>query len=350
MKKIFAIIVIGLLAAGAWWFMNNQPQAQSNVDSNSSVATVSDSGPVEINWIISHRPLEYFLRAAETFKELVETESNGGIVVNINTQPEVLSGDDVRENRQLLEAGYTDMMQVYVREYASEGVDTDVMFTPQLFASYDHIDAVVDGEVGSQIMNRIDEESETKALAFTFSGGYMSYVSLKEEISELADLEGMNVMTPSDSLSDALKVETVSKLDENGKRIPFTNRYQNPNTDAVEVTYADALLLSEEEEIVSLLHSRHRVLFTVLGMNEDFFNGLSQEHQEIVMSAAKMAAKAEREIVKEDEEKLVSVNDGFVTEVSDADKTRIQEIADAMVASYSESKQATVQAIRALAQ
>jgi len=290
---------------------------------------------VEIRWMISHDPVRYFLQAANTFKEIVEKKSNGKITVRIITLPDGVVGAQRIELRDkakdLLREGQVDIMQSYTEELFGIEPKLEVLDVPLLFRDYDHVDAVVDGEIGQELLNGF-KNSYLEGLAFTFSGGFISFLSNTGNIKSLSELEGKRIgkrKRAENLLNEQLGLAIINEYSTGGSWITLRERFDSGLVDIASVPYLDVFDFIEIGEARSLLHSRHRVVFTILAMNREFFEKLTISQQQIVKEAAMEAARAERKIIESDEDRLLSNKEyaSLVHELSTEDLERLKKIA-----------------------
>ena len=295
----------------------------------------------EIKWVISHTPEKYFLEAAETFKEMVEEKSKGSLKVKIisisdlNSTGWVKDGEiDIRiGNEKLLHNGQADLVQVSTKSLLDYNPLMAVFDTHRLFKDYEHVDSFVEGPIGEKILGGF-EDSPLKALAFTFSGGWMVFVSVDgKEISRLSDLRGKTVRHPTNTASPLLYEELglipVRFYDEKGRHLNFKEYINFSLTNLLEVNYFDIFATVETEEVDSILLTDHRVLFTTLVMKRDFFEKLSGEEQNIVQEAATKVARLERYAIKADRDLILKSEEfsHLLKKLSPEDEKEMQRIA-----------------------
>jgi len=315
----------------------------SFVQSQSS--TLND--PIEIHWSIAHYPEHYFLKAATKFKEIVEERSGGELTVRITSIPDSDTEDtryDVRDQAEdMLRNGEVTMMQMYTSALIKDNPNLEVLDVPLLFKNYEHIDAVVDGPIGKQLLGGIDSE-ELKGLAFTFSGGYMAFITSDKEIKNLADLFGQKIKHRSgrslNILTSQLGLIPVLKYNSEGRQFYSYEYFEKGLSNVLELNYADVLYyLDNTERIQSLINSKHRVLFTTLVINKQFYEELTDEQKGIVKFAAQEAAKAEREAVRIDDEKVFSSGkyDNLIHNLGPEDKEKLERIASIVEEEISDS-------------
>jgi len=151
-----------------------------------------------INWVIAHEPLELFLRAANKFSEKLKTLTNNELNVNVYTLSEYnalefalkpLTHNDVLAE---VESGRVEMTQSYTPQLGKYLKDMHVLDLPFLFKDHDHAKKILDGEIGSDLLNRLNENSPVRGLAFTYSGGFRIIPST-QAINAVEDFKGLKL-------------------------------------------------------------------------------------------------------------------------------------------------------------
>jgi len=300
----------------------------------------------EIRWIIAHSPVEYFLRAANRFKDIIEKESNGQIVVKILLREDEIANSpigelidyrDYAENaKKMLASNEVQMMQIYTSRLAVDHPDFYVLDIPGIFRDYDHIDAVIEGPIGRQLMASLDN-TNLKPLAFTFSGGFMSFVSQGKPFNSLDDIDGFKARhygVPNQVTSSTYQkmgVIPVRVIDpENGHVYSTFDHFRLNLSDIIESNYDDVKrYLKFNEKGTYVINTKHRVLFTSLIMNQEFYDSLTPKEQKLVEEAAFLAAREERRLFTQDEETLMN-SEYMKTKIynlSKAEQERMDEIA-----------------------
>ncbi len=344
-KATLVLLIIGLfvfLGATLLYDTNfqNISSASEKKESYTKVYTTSypENAQKKIRWMIAHAPETYFLEAATTFKNIIEQESGGTITVEISTFDDTVSEseqDDFRATAiEKLRLGETDMMQTYISDGLTE-IESKLMVLelPRLFRDYEHINRVVEGEIGEELLSGL-EGSEFTGLAFTFSGGFVSFFSKDPSVTNLDSLKGRETPQESGGLLGKRFHEILG--------MKLTDKESiNRETHVSRAIYTDFFgnndYYTEDREQQSFLHSNHAVLFTVLVMNSDFFNSLTPEEQSIVTRAAKIAAQKERKEIESDEYRfMASDRNRWVHTLSSKDERRLDEIREQLVSEFSE--------------
>ena len=258
----------------------------------------------------------------ELFKSEVEANTNGEIAVEIAYGHSLGNPDErLAQARQ----GIIQMTDAGDAQYANVYPDANVFTWPYLFPTEEIAWQVFDGPIGEEIAAGIRDEVGMHVFGFWTSGGFKHYSSNKE-IREPADLEGqkLRVLGP----LFALPVET---LGGSPTVIPFPELYTSLKTGVVDgqdnaVWVFNIVKLYEVQKYLIL--SGHIYAWGVLGINADFFDGLSPEQQTILEDAAAKALAWNRTSSQELEARSVAFaeeNGVEVIEIEPAAKTQFQE-------------------------
>jgi len=127
------------------------------------------------------------------FKEVAESESNGLIEVEVHAGT---LGTDEAELVQKLQLGAADIVLVSPGFMSQTGIkEIDLLALPYLFDSYDHWEKVIDGEVGEEMADLINENSNNdfKLIGY-WSAGVRHYYG-KKPLDSIEDLKGMTIRT-----------------------------------------------------------------------------------------------------------------------------------------------------------
>jgi len=270
----------------------------------------------KIKWAIAHAPVKYFSKAAEKFKEMVESETNGKIQVEISTQlanQEHTSG--VLATSGLIgkiQRNEIEMGQVYTSTLADIEPEFSVFDLPFLFEGDRHVDRVVEGEIGAYLMAGLPQHG-LKGLGFTYSGGKIGLVSHSEPITKFSQLKGLRYRSFSNKVNQDFVKELgyqnyPSSTLHNGKRLLVEETLDANLVDAADVTYADAadaIFKPGKRRAKYFSQTGHAWLLTTLVMNKSFFDKLPVEYQEIVEKAARRVARLERQHIVSDAQEIM---------------------------------------------
>lgn len=236
---------------------------------------------------------------AERFKELLAEASDGEIGV------EILGNSVLGHETEMFEQQMAGALDVSI---INPGLITDfspvanVFSIPFLYRDEEHWQTVLDGEVGREIADRISDETDVRILAF-YGGGKRQIVST-EPLESLDDLEGLKLRTnptkPLITAWEALGADpTVMEWEEiyTGLQVGAIDGLLN------EAEWIHRMRFHEVAPHIGL--SEHDITVRLLTMSQMSWDRLSEEQQEMVMSAAEESAGYARQVqLEQDAEAL----------------------------------------------
>ncbi|MDQ0160462.1 TRAP transporter substrate-binding protein [Alkalibacillus salilacus] len=331
MRKVLllavAILVLGILAACGG-------SDEGSGDSGSEGEGSSDS----IKIVAAHNQTNEenpYQDGLLKFKEVAESESDGNIEVEVHAGTIGTSESELVEK---LKTGAADVVLVSPGFMTSTGIDEVNLFAfPYLFDSYDHWESVVQGEVGDEMGQIINEESNNdfKLLGY-WTAGVRHYYG-KEPINSMDDLEGKTLRTQTSGvisdfweqtgavptsvawgeLYQALQQDTVDSAE---NAYPYFVQQDHHNTDNGQY----------------ITETGHDYTTRFLLTNGNKFDEYTEEQQEIINQAAEASVEAEWESLysQEDEYKEIAQEDG--AEINQIDRQPFIDLAKPLQDEYAE--------------
>lgn len=279
--------------------------------------------PRKIRWLIAHQPEELFLRTARAFQEELKKTGEDSLEVEILTYPQyaakypsipgldnmVYNPDDLVRWREgvasfwkALADSDVEMSQIQVNSIGLLYNDFEALDMPYLFDDHDHATRVLEGEVGDFLCKNLGEKTPVTGLAFTYSGGFRVIGSV-EPMLTLDDLmkSRMAVQQPiaiASALSHASEDYHYELTAPN-----FWHKHDplgaSRDCDSVETTY----LRFNDTSGKYILRTNHSMFLTTIIVSNKFWDSLTAQQQENFRTAAREAARKERQWSIEDAEK-----------------------------------------------
>src|SRR5690625_1590954 len=234
--------------------------------------------------------------AAEKLAEELDERSDGRMTMELYPGGQLGSDADMV---QQLESGSLDFGFITNAFLTSKSDAFSAWFAPYLFDSYEDALAASDTDVAKDILATLDDDG-LKALDYFFSGHRTMMFSEKVESPE--DIKGLTLrVTPSPALEDWYRM-----LGASPESIPLPDVYQSAQTgviDGMEMDL-DAAVTSNFNEVTGYgAMTNHMVWPSVMVMNENLYEGMSEEDQAIVeesMAAASEYGTMERASLEEE--------------------------------------------------
>jgi len=237
---------------------------------------------VQLTFASAYAPDDHQTLAVDEFARLAEEFTNGEVVINVAAGG-VLGGErDVAEGIQL---GTVDgailggILQNFDPAMA-------ILEFPFLFKNTEHVNAVMQGEVGELIRQRLVDETGIRALGYVMRTP--RELTTLEPVESLADLRGMQIRVP----EMQAHLETWRALGANPTPIAFTEVYNALQQGVVDgqenpigVIYANGF----GEVVDYLAWTDHLVGFMLITISDAKFQQLTPAQQEALVRAAEGA-------------------------------------------------------------
>ena len=286
MKKfLFGMLVFILLGSTVWAAGQGEG---SEAGGKKTVIKIA-------NWYADSHPQNVSLRK---FKEIVEAKTEGNIEVQIYPNCQLGHEDTFNESvkKGTVEMGVPGVMM------CNEVPRIAIAEMPFLFEGWDHARSVFRGEIGEEIYDGLIEEAGIRPLAWTVNG--FREISSNRKLETLDDFDGLRLrLPPLDyyvKMGDALGVNVVT----NAFNELFTSMEQKV-VDAQDNPYPTDRASKFNEVQSYILETRHMFSPNIWIINEEFFQSLPEEYQQIVLDAADEAAEFNWDLSqqKDDEDK-----------------------------------------------
>src|SRR6056297_694461 len=235
----------------------------------------------------------------EKFKEIVETESDGNITVNL------FPANQLGKTEEQLEQLALNTIQLM--SSGNPGIkELEYLALPYLMDSMDEWTTVLNSKIGQKWNEQLLEAKGIVNIGVLPRSPRI--VSVNEEINTPADFAGLKLRVPERDYY----VETFKAFGANPTPMDFGEVYSALQTGVVdgqenpiETIYAAGF--HEIQDYLIITNHINKPAF--VSMNADFFNGLSEEHQDIILNAAEEGRLYARELMlkqmDELEEKMV---------------------------------------------
>lgn len=247
--------------------------------------------------------------AVEKFAELVKERSGGAITVT-NYPASQLGAD--REILEGIVGGTIDMglpgagiTAIYLPEY-------NIFDTPYIFESEEHLMNAAQGELGQELADKFLEATGVRVITQNWKRGTRQSIFAKD-VKDLEDFAGVKIRLP--------EVEAYLKafelLGTKPTIVPFNETYsalQQGVVDGMECPL-DWIYDNKFYEICKyLVMTNHDYSIMTVLMNENKWNSLSPEQQEIIQTAAVEAGEYENQLLADKEsEYLEKMKEAGVT-------------------------------------
>lgn len=256
----------------------------------------------KIQWIIAHEPAYLFYRVANDFKQIINTLSQ-----DVKVDIEILTAEEYNAQYQptvpatkqnlwrFLQDNTVQIAQMQTTSLARQfNPKMYVYDMPYLFNNHDHAANILEGEIGTELLNSFTPESRLKGLAYTYSGGFR-LMPFKGQVSSLGELAGQSVRS---GMSPIMQ-ETVRTLGFNP--VPTEIEEVGSVVESGQVVGAEhvaqRLLVDQcENWMDTIIDTEHSLFLTSIVVNLNWWDSLEESVQQLFVEAARQAARNERDL------------------------------------------------------
>lgn len=239
--------------------------------------------------------------ASVKFKELVEEKSNGQIKIEIYTDG--VLGDEGEVVEQILD-GTMDITTVSAdSSFANTVPEMNLFGIPFLFRDIDHVYATLDGEVGQELLEIVDQKG-MKALGF-WEVGLRHVTNNKRPINTPEDMNGLKIRVQPAPVWEA----HMQALGASPTPVGFNELYTALDQGVVDgqenpLNTIDSMKFYEVQPYLALTGHTYSPAITVMSQNA--WNQLSVEQQAIIEEAFEEAKVYQRETLNAKNEEILA--------------------------------------------
>lgn len=245
--------------------------------------------------------VDYLNGMYRLFKQAVETRSEHRIRVQLYYGG-VLGRPDERLN--YMRRNIIQMSDASDGNYATIFRDIQVFSMPYLFSDRDSAHRILDGPVGQSVAESLREKTGIRVLGWWESAGFKHYSS-NRPIRHPDDLDGQKMRV----MSAAFSVPVIA-MGGAATPVPMPELYISLKTGVVDgqdnaVSVFNMLKLYEVQNYLTL--DAHIYSFGPLGINDEFFNSLDRQLQDVILEAGREAVAWNRKRALEQENEALAV-------------------------------------------
>ena len=267
----------------------------------------------------------------EKFAEIVQAKSGGKIKVNLF--PGGALGSD-QANVSAIQGGTLEMASMNSGIFASQVKEFAIYDFPFLFSSEKEAEAVIDGPIGKQLHDKLQEKGIV-GLAY-FELGFRNITNSKRAINKVEDLEGLKLRV----IPNPINVDWVKALGANPTPLPFPELYAALEQKAVDgqenpVATINGAKLYEVQKHLALTGHQYNPQSVVV--SKRFWDKLSAAERKIVADAVTESAKFQREKARALEASILDnlkKNGMLVSQLPEAEMTKLRDKMRPVTAKY----------------
>lgn len=269
---------------------------------------------------------------AQKFAELVGQRSANKLKVKIYASG--MLGGEV-QMLSSMQGGTVEMSAIASSQLVGIIKEFAALDLPFLFNNEKEADAVVDGPVGKQLLERLPAKGLV-GLSW-FEHGFRNLTNSKRPVQKLEDIQGLKVRVQQNSVA----IDTFNALGANAVPMPFPELYSALEQKAVDgqenpYTTVESAKLYEVQKYLSI--TKHSYTPLPLLMSKKFWDGLSADEKKIIQDAALEAAVFQRKANREVNEKSLQALKAAgmqVTTIAPSEMDRIRSKVQPVIVKYS---------------
>ncbi len=280
MKKILATVFVCAMTA-AFAFAGGQAEGTSE-----SLETMNPM-TVRLAHVVNEQ--DGFHVAAEKFKELVESRTDGKITINIF--PNAQLGDE-RTLLESMQLGTVDMGVITNGPVSGFLPEIAVFELPFLFATPEEAYQILDGPIGQELLREL-ETVNLKGLAYA-ERGFRNLTNSVRPVQSPSDMRGLRIRV----MENPVYVDTFQALGANTVPMAWTEtltalqqRTIDGQENPINVIYS--FRLYEPQQYLSLTRHTYSPALIVMGLG--LWNRMPADVQQILTESAQEAAEYERQ-------------------------------------------------------
>jgi tripartite ATP-independent transporter DctP family solute receptor len=229
------------------------------------------------------------VEAVKYMGQLLEERTGGRIGIEVFHSAQLGEEKDTIEQTRF---GVIDLNRISMAPFNGLIPETAVMSLPYLFRDVDHLHAVLDSEIGQEVLD-LFEAHDLVALAY-YDPGARSFYNREKPIKSIEDLAGLKFRV----IQSDVFVDMVAALGADAVPMPYGEVYSAIETgviDGAENNFPSYESSGHYEVAKYYTLDEHTMVPEVLVMSKASWDKLTPEDQEIVRQAAKDSVPFNRE-------------------------------------------------------
>ncbi|MGG1660523.1 TRAP transporter substrate-binding protein [Brevibacillus sp. NRS-1366] len=303
--QILAAVFLIAGATGCAGIAQDSPTTQNSNREKITIALGHDTSATEDS---------HFQQFAKKFKELLELETNGQVLVDIHANG-VLGGE--REMTESVQVGTLDMVLTSTGPIGNFVPIVNALDFPFLFRDREHANKVLDGEIGEEMSHQL-EQVGFKTLVWG-ENGFRHITNSKRPIVRPEDMKGIKIRT----MENKIHLDSFHAFGADPTPMSFTEVFTSLQQGVIDgqenpLSVIVPAKLYDVQKYLTL--SGHFYSAALLLMNKDKYESYPAQVQQALLKSAAAARDYERQfIAKKEEEYLRILKDAGVQVVSQSE-------------------------------
>jgi tripartite ATP-independent transporter DctP family solute receptor len=261
--------------------------------------------------------------AVEAMGKKLEAATNGRLSVQMFPAMQLGGEKEMIEQAQV---GALQIARVSVGAIGPVVDDLNVFNLPFVFRDGAHMEKVIDGAIGTELLAKITATEKTGLIGLAWmNAGTRNIYNTKRPIKSLDDLKGMKIRM----MGNPLFVDTMNSLGGNGIAMGFDQLYNAMQTgvvDGAENNFPTFIAQNHFQVAKNISMTEHLIIPEILVFSRKSWAALSAEDQALVAKTGK-EAQAEQRVLwyKAEDEALAKMKTAGIEIIKFADKKAFQD-------------------------
>ena len=284
--------------------------------------------------------------AVEAMGKKLEAATNGRI--SITMFPSMQLGGE-KEMIEQAQVGALQIARVSVGAIGPVVDELNVFNMPFVFRDGAHMEKVIDGEIGNELLTKITNEAKTGLVGLCWmNAGTRNVYNSKRPIKSLDDLKGLKIRM----IGNPLFVDTMNALGGNGIAMGFDQLYNAMQTgvvDGAENNFPTFIAQNHYQVAKFFSQTEHLIIPEILVFSKRTWNSLSKEDQALVAKVGKEAQQEQRKLwYKAEEEAIAKIKAAGIEIIQFTDKKPFQDAVKPVWDKYGAAHKALIERISAV--
>jgi tripartite ATP-independent transporter DctP family solute receptor len=205
--------------------------------------------------------------------------------------------------------------------------DLNVFNLPYVFRNTAHMEKVIDGEIGAELLKKIDDSGKGLIGLCWMDAGARNFYDTKKPIKDLADLKGLKIRV----MGNPMFVAMANAMGANGVPLGYDQVFSALQTHVVDGAENNppSFVFDNHYQVAKYYTiDEHLIVPEVLVMSKKIWDSLSKDDQALIRKTAREAQMEERTLWNEYEAKAMAKAKAAgidIIRVSPAEKKKFQE-------------------------
>ncbi len=262
------------------------------------------------------------VQAVENMGKKLEAATGGRLSIQMYASMQLGGEKEAIEQAQV---GALQIARVSVGALGPVVDDLNVFNLPFLFRSTEHMEKVIDGPIGQELLDKVGNNSNTRLIGLAWmDAGARSVYDTKKPIKSIDDLKGLKVRV----MGNPMFVDMMNALGGNGVAMGYDQVFSALQTGVVDGAENNppSFVFDNHYQVAKYYTlTEHLIVPEILVFSRATWDGLSKDDQALVKKLAREAQLDERQLWKKVEDEAMAKMKASGIEVDTvADKTPFQ--------------------------